>query len=116
MGQRPRWSVPVARLLGLFHAGTGLLLKRVAAPLVTNDMAQAQAVYPSVPAGDMLVADRGLCSYARLALLAQAGLHAVLRVGARQLVDFTPGRPLSCRVCCARRRSKAFRGPAGSKR
>jgi hypothetical protein len=41
----------------------------------------------------VLVADRGLCSYAHLALLAQAGVHAVLRLGARQLVDFTPGRP-----------------------
>jgi hypothetical protein len=41
----------------------------------------------------VLVADRGLCSYAHLALLVQAGVHAVLRVGARQMVDFTPGRP-----------------------
>jgi hypothetical protein len=39
------------------------------------------------------VADRGLCSYAHLAILVQAGVHAVLRVGARQIVDFTPGRP-----------------------
>ena len=39
------------------------------------------------------MADRGLCSYAHLALFVQAGVHAVLRVGARQMVDFTPGRP-----------------------
>ena len=39
------------------------------------------------------MADRGLCSYAHLALLVQAGLHAVRRVGARQMVEFTPGRP-----------------------
>jgi hypothetical protein len=39
------------------------------------------------------VADRGLCSYAHVALLVQAGVHAVRRVGARQMVDFTPGRP-----------------------
>ena len=39
------------------------------------------------------MADRGLCSYVHLALLVQAGVHAVLRVGARQIVDFTPGRP-----------------------
>jgi len=39
------------------------------------------------------VADRGLCSYAHLALLVQAGVHAALRIGARQIVDFTPGRP-----------------------
>jgi Transposase DDE domain len=38
------------------------------------------------------VADRGLCSYAHLALLVQAGVHAMRRVGARQRVDFTPGR------------------------
>ena len=38
--------------------------------------------------------DRGLCSYAHVALLVQAGLHAVRRVGAPQMVDFTPGRPL----------------------
>ena len=41
----------------------------------------------------MLVADRGLCSDAHLARLVQAGVHAVRRVWARQIVEFTPGRP-----------------------
>ena len=91
--QRPGCGFPVARLLGLFHAGTGVLLKLVVAPLLTHDLAQVQAVHPSLQEGDVLVADRGLCSYAHLALLVQAGVHAVLRVGARQIVDFTPGRP-----------------------
>jgi Transposase DDE domain len=91
--QRPGCGFPVARLLGLFHAGTGVLLKLVVAPLLTHDLAQVQAVHPALHPGDVLVADRGLCSYAHLALLAQAGVHAVLRVGARQIVDFTPGRP-----------------------
>jgi hypothetical protein len=91
--QRPGCGFPMAHLLGLFHAGTGGLLKLVVTPLLTHDLAHVQAVHPSLQAGDVLVADRGLCSYAHLALLAQAGLHAVLRVGARQIVDFTPGRP-----------------------
>ena len=60
--QRPGCGVPVARLLGLFHAGTGLLLKRVVAPLLTHDLARVQAVPPSLQPGDVLVADRGLCS------------------------------------------------------
>jgi hypothetical protein len=90
--QRPGCGVPVARLLGLFHAGTGVLLTRVVAPLLTHDLAQVQAVHPALQPGDVLVADRGLCSSAHLALLVQAGVHAVLRVGARQIVDFTPGR------------------------
>jgi hypothetical protein len=91
--QRPGCGFPVAHLLGLFHAGTGVLLKLVVAPLLTHDLAQVQKVHSILAPGDVLVADRGLCSYAPLALLVQAGVHAVLRVGARQIVDFTPGRP-----------------------
>jgi hypothetical protein len=90
--QRPGCGFPMAHLLGLFHAGTGVLLKLVVAPLLTYDLAHVQAVHPSLQAGDVLVADRGLCSYAHLALLVQSGVHAVLRVAARQIVDFTPGR------------------------
>jgi Transposase DDE domain len=90
--QRPGCGFPVAHLLGLFHAGTGVLLKLVVAPLLTHDLAQVQQVHPMLAPGDVLVADRGLCSYAHLALLVQAGVHAVLRVSARQIVDFTPGR------------------------
>jgi len=97
----------VARLLGRFHAGTGLLLKLVVAPLLTHDLARVQAVHPALHPGDVLVADRGLCSYAHLALLVQAGVHTVLRVGARQIVDFTPGRRF---VTPAVRRTPAVKG------
>ena len=105
--QRPGCGFPVAHLLGLFHAGTGVLLKLVVAPLLTHDLAQVQQVHPLLAPGDVLVADRGLCSYAHLALLVQAGVHAVLRVGARQMVDFTPGRPF---VRPSVRRTSAVKG------
>jgi hypothetical protein len=42
--------------------------------------------------GDVLVADRGVCSSPHLALLVQAGVHAVCRMPQKQIVDFTPGR------------------------
>jgi hypothetical protein len=105
--QRPGCGFPMAHLLGLFHAGTGVLLKLVVAPLLTHDLAQVQAVHPTLQPGDVLGADRGLCSYAHLALLVQAGVHAVLRVGARQIVDFTPGRPF---VRPSVRRTPAVKG------
>ncbi len=105
--QRPGCGFPVARLLGLFHAGTGLLRKLVVAPLCTHDLTHGQKVHPTLAPGDVLVADRGLCSYAPLALLVQAGLHAVLRVGARQIVDFTSGRPV---VMPGTRRTPAIKG------
>jgi hypothetical protein len=91
----------------LFHAGTGVLLKLIVAPLLTHDLAHVQALHPSLQPGDVLVADRGLCSYAHLALLVQAGVHAVLRIGARQIVDFTPGRPC---VTPGVRRTPAVKG------
>jgi Transposase DDE domain len=105
--QRPGCGFPMAHLLGLFHAGTGVLLKLVVAPLLTHDLAHVQAVHSSLQVGDVLVADRGLCSYAHLALLVQAGVHAVLRVSARQIVDFTPGRPF---VKPSVRRTPAVKG------
>jgi hypothetical protein len=104
---RPGCGFPVAPLLGLFHAGTGVLLKLVVAPLLTHDLAQVRKVHPMVAPGEVLVADRGLCSYAHLARLVQAGVHAVLRVGARQIVDFTPGRPF---VRPSVRRTSAVKG------
>ncbi len=60
--QRPGCGFPVAHLLGLFHVGTGVLLKLVVAPLLTHDLAQVPQVHPLLAPGDVLVADRGLCS------------------------------------------------------
>ena len=83
---------PVAHILALFHAGTGLLLEVVAAPLRSHDMAGVVGILPLLMAGDVLVADRGFCSFAHLALLMGKGVHAVFRLHQKQIVDFTPGR------------------------
>lgn len=90
--QAPGCGFPVAHLLTLFHAGTGLLLRTIAAPLRTHDMAQAAQLHAEMSPGDVLIADRGFCSYAHLALLLRGGLHAVLRLHQKQLVNFRLGR------------------------
>ena len=41
---------------------------------------------------DLLLGDRGFCSYAHLALISQAGLHSVFRIHQRQIVSFRPHR------------------------
>ena len=92
-GQQPGCGFPVAHLMALFHAGTGMVLKMLSAPLRTHDLSQVVQLHPELRAGDVLVADRGLCSYAHLALLTQSGVHAVFRMHQKQIVDFTPGRP-----------------------
>jgi Transposase DDE domain len=83
---------PVARLLAVFHAGTGSLLEVLAAPLRSHEMAGVGGILPLLSEGDVLVADRGFCSFAHLALLVGRGVHAVFRLHQKQIVDFTPGR------------------------
>src|SRR4030095_1413215 len=68
-----------AHLVALFHAGLGLVLQILAAPLRTHDLSEVVGLHPDLHPGDVLVADRGFCSYAHLALLVQAGVHAGFR-------------------------------------
>lgn len=90
--QKPGCGFPVAHLLTLFHAGTGMLQKVIVSPLRTHDMKHAAEIHPELAAGDVVLADRGFCSFAHLAQLASAGLHGVMRIHQRMIVDFRKGR------------------------
>jgi hypothetical protein len=90
---RPGCGFPGARLMALFHAGTGLLLEAFAVPLAGHDMAWASRLHPRLEDGDVLVGDRGFCSFAHLALLARRGLYGLFRMHQMPIIDFTPGRP-----------------------
>jgi Transposase DDE domain len=84
---------PVAHLLVLFSASSGLLLDAFASPLRTGDVAQAAEYLAHLDEGDILIGDDAFSGYAHIALLLQAGLHAIVPNHHRRLVDFTPGRP-----------------------
>jgi hypothetical protein len=83
---------PVAHLLALFHSGTGILRQVLASPMRTHDMKHAAVMHPELQPGDVLVADRGLASFAHLALLLGRGAHAVFRAHQKQIVSFRKGR------------------------
>lgn len=90
--QKPGCGFPVAHLLTLFHAGTGLLQKVILSPLRTHDLKHASKMHRELAAGDVLVGDRGFCSFAHLAQLVMAGFHGVLRIHPRMIVSFRMGR------------------------
>ena len=92
-GQKKGCGFPTAHMLLMTDAVTGLIMDVEASPLRTHEMSQVAGVHPSLRPGDVLVGDRGFCSYAHLALLLLHKLHAVLRIHQRTIVDFTPGRP-----------------------
>ncbi len=83
---------PVAHMLALFHAGTGLLQHVLASPLRTHDMKHAASMHPEMAAGDILLADRGFASFTHLALISLRKMHAVFRCHQKQIVDFRVGR------------------------
>jgi Transposase DDE domain len=93
--QRPGCGFPVAHLLTLFDASTGFLWRVLPAPLRTHDQSQAPRVHEAFRTGDVVVADRGFCSYTHLALLNLAGVFALFRIHQATIVKFQTGRPHS---------------------
>jgi hypothetical protein len=98
---------PVARVLALFHAGTGLLQHLITAPLCSHEMSRVALLHPELRPGDVLVGDRAFGTFAHLALLVTRGIHGVFRMSQRRIVDFTPGRPLPPRWNAPRLSGKA---------
>src|SRR5258708_162295 len=90
--QKPGCGFPVAHLLILFHAGSGMLQKILTAPMRTHDLADAWRMHPELAPGDVLLADRGFCSFAHLAMLQTSGLFGVFRLHQKTIVSFRKGR------------------------
>jgi Transposase DDE domain len=91
-GQAKGCGFPVAHILALFHAGTGLLLRVVASPMRTHDMRHTPLMHAELSEGDLLLADRGFASFTHLALLFLRKMHALFRCHQKQIVNFRVGR------------------------
>lgn len=91
-GQAKGCGFPVARMLALFHAGTGVLMRVLASPLYSHDLRHAAIMHHELDEGDILIADRGFASFAHLALLLMRKMHAVFRCHQMQIVSFRVGR------------------------
>ena len=91
-GQKKGCGFPVAKFLALFDLATGLLLRVEPAPLRSHEMSRAAVATSGLLAGDVVLGDRGFCSYAHIAILLNRELHGVFRAHQRRIIDFTPGR------------------------
>ncbi len=92
-GQADGCAFPVAHLLVMFNAATGLLIDAAAAPLYTSDVSAAAKLHAHLDEGDILIGDDSFSGYAHIALLSQANLHAVVPNHHLRIVDFTRDRP-----------------------
>ena len=90
--QKSGCGFPMIKLLGLLDLATGMIVQLSMFCLATHEMSQAAAMTAMLRPGDVLLGDRGFCSFAHLALLALKKIDAVFRVHQKQIVDFTPNR------------------------
>ena len=75
---------PVAKLLGLLDAASGLFVRMLALPLFVHDMRHVTRLHALLGPGDVLLGDRAFCSYAHVALLNAAGVFACFRLHQRR--------------------------------
>lgn len=86
--QKDACGFPVTSALVLVDAATGIVRKILASALRTSDISKFVELHPELKQGDVVVGDRGFCSFAQLVLLSIRGVHAVFRVSASLEVDF----------------------------
>lgn len=97
---------PVPKLLGVLDAFSGVLLEMIVSPLYTHDMSQVWKAHAVLKKGDLVIADRGLCSYVHLVLLSLAGVRGLFRMHQMQIADFRPHRKSRDQVAQGRKRRK----------
>jgi len=90
--QKRGCGFPVPKVLALFDAFTGMVLEALCLPLCTHEQSGVWRLHPMLGPGDLLVGDRGFCSYVHLAMLHLRGVAGLFRMHQRQIVDFRPGR------------------------
>jgi hypothetical protein len=91
--QKKGCGFPTVKLLGLMNLATGMILHLALMSLNVHEMSQLPGLKVMLQAGDVLLADRGFCSFWHLAILLKSSVDAVFRMHQRQIVDFTPNRP-----------------------
>ena len=84
---------PVIKLLGLLDLVTGMIVQLTMMCMNVHELSQVAGLHGMLKAGDVLLADRGLCSFMHVAMLLKSSVDAVFRMHQRQIADFTPNRP-----------------------
>lgn len=96
-GQKAGCGFPVMRIVGLFSLSTGVLIAEKHGPLAQSEHALWRDLWSYLCKGDIVLSDRGLCSFAEFYLLLEqevdsvARLHAKRSAGVRLVKCLGPG-------------------------
>jgi len=92
--QKPGCGFPFARLVGLFTLANGVLIDWVEGSKHDHESKLFRRLWDRLQCGDVLLGDRGFCSYATLAALLQRGIDSVMRIHHARGFSFSEGNKL----------------------
>ena len=92
--QKSGCGFPLVKLVGFFSLGSGALLDLAEGNLRQNERLLARELWSRLDPGDIVLADRGFCSYQDLNQIASFDADAVMRLHQMRKVDFRKGKRL----------------------
>lgn len=92
--QQPGCGFPMMKLVGLFSLSSGALLETATGNLHVHESVLFRALWDKLKPDDVILADRGFCSYATMAALQERGVDSVMRLHQMRRVDFRAGKAL----------------------
>jgi hypothetical protein len=92
--QKPGCGFPMMKLVGLFCLASGAFLHVVRGTLLMHESQLFRQLWRHFNPGDILLADRGFCSFFSIHSLQQRGVDSVMRLHQRRRVDFRRGKRL----------------------
>jgi IS4 transposase len=84
--QKEGCGFPVMRLVCLFSLASGALLRRERGSLNDHERTLWRRMWPNLDKGDVVLADRGFCSFGEFAMLGKQGVDMVTRLNAKRTV------------------------------
>jgi hypothetical protein len=92
--QRPGCGFPIIRLVALFALATGMITGWITGAWGQHELVLFQQLWQELRPGELLLGDRGFCTWGLLAQCQARQIHAVFRVRGRLRRDFRSGRRL----------------------
>jgi hypothetical protein len=94
--QKPGCGFPMLRLVGLFCLSSGALLRYAFGSKHDHENHLARQLLDGLERGEVLLADRGFCSFGLFAVLLARGVDSVMRLHQARRSDLRQGRRLGC--------------------
>jgi hypothetical protein len=92
--QKPGCGFPILKLIGIFSLASGALLHLAEGSKRVHESTLLRSLWHCLSPGDLLLADRGFCSFWQIANLFKRGVDCVMRLHQKRSADLRQGKRL----------------------